>query len=104
MVDPLPRMPLRVGDPGLFICGPADIAPWESAPVRKRADAGVGSAHVRARTSGWLVLSICPRCTPAHGGRYCQEHNERNWWLTHFSSGRKPSAPSGPYVPRARKE
>lgn len=88
-------MPLRVGDPGVFVCGPEDIAPWER-PVRERANAGVDSAQLRtparpAPSAGqlaWLVLALCPHCSPAHGGYYCREHNDRNWWLTRSGLGR----------------
>lgn len=91
----LPGMPVRIGDPGVFVCGPRDIAPWESAPARgrKRAPApAIAPDHGRA----WLVLGMCPRCNPVTG-RYCTDHDANNWWLTTMaSSGRKETRRARP--------
>lgn len=71
-------MPARYGDPGLFMCGPDDIAPWQAdlPPVDRRTP-----ARPRAPTrAGWLVLRLCPACGP----RYCPDHDKDNWWLKNF--------------------
>jgi len=94
-------MPPAVGDRGVFVCGPDDIAPWESAPVRKPVHAGAGDAHERAagptqgaRRRAWLVLALCLACR--RRGSYCSEHDARNWWLTRSGLGRgKPMARPG---------
>jgi hypothetical protein len=80
-------MPLHLGDRGVFVCGPGDIAPWETEPVRARANAGVDSAHKRAPGSGWLVLALCPAC--AKKRNYCADHGPANWWLTVSGLGRE---------------
>lgn len=81
VTDPLPGMPLRYGDPGLFICGPDDIAPWERPPAVKR-----DPAPRRASTGPrrWIVLATCPDCTTC----YCVQHDQHNWWLENFRPGR----------------
>lgn len=92
----LPGMPIRVGDPGVFVCGPQDVAPWESVrPVRKAARAGAGVEQVRAPRppAVWLVLAMCPDCVYMTG-RYCRDHNSSNWWLTTMASApRNGNAP-----------
>lgn len=75
----LPGMPLAVGDPGVFVCGPADIAPWEADVAPRRPVRA--AAPARAARPGWLVLGSCPSCLP-RTGRYCSEHDANNWWLT----------------------
>jgi hypothetical protein len=97
-------MPARLGDRGVFVCGPDDIAPWEREPVRKAADAGVVSEHKRAPARTWLVLALCPHCSPAHGGYYCREHNDRNWWITRSGLGRPRQAPEKENAPGAAGE
>jgi hypothetical protein len=89
MPDPLPGMPRRYGDAGLFVCGPEDVAPWESVrPVRKPVRAGAPLEQVRAprRALAWLVLTLCPLCNPRTGG-YCHEHDRTNWWLENMRVG-----------------
>lgn len=80
----LPGMPIRAGDPGVFVCGPEDVAPWGNVrPLRKPVRAGAGDEQKRAPRPParvWLVMRICPACGPG----YCPEHNERNWWLENF--------------------
>jgi hypothetical protein len=91
MPDPLPGMPLRVGDPGVFVCGPQDIAPWESArpgSLTQQGRLSNTSNDVPAAprpAPAWLVLALCPHCNPRTGG-YCHDHNATNWWLTTMSS------------------
>jgi hypothetical protein len=92
-------MPLRVGDRGLFICGPDDIAPDDldgmGRPPRRIRDPAVrhggGPPALELAAAGpvWLVLALCPHCSPAHGGYYCREHNDRNWWITRSGVGRR---------------
>lgn len=66
--DPLPGMPVRYGDPGLYVCSipdggdPPDVK--ESTPA----------LHVPAVRAIWLVLALCGRCN-ARTGRYCTAHN-----------------------------
>lgn len=89
--EPLPGMPLCAGDPGVFVCGPDDIAPWERGPVRVPAPrrpsvlesvrAGAGDEQKRAPRLVWLVLATCRHCNP-RTGRYCTDHDAGNWWLT----------------------
>lgn len=75
----LPGMPIALGDPGVFVCGPEDIAPWETEPVRKPDDAGVDFEQVRAQRrarvsgTGWIVANTCRSCS-AVTGRYCSKH------------------------------
>jgi len=76
MTSPLPGMPMRAGDPGVFVCGPDDIAPWERGQAPAAPPAAPPAGPVPSQV--WLVLRLCPSCT----GRYCPEHDERNWWLT----------------------
>jgi hypothetical protein len=73
-------MPSRLGDPGVFVCGPDDIAPWEKTPRRTSNDV---PAAPRRRLGGWLVLAICPACVPKTR-HYCSEHERRNWWLENY--------------------
>lgn len=77
---PLPGMPMRVGDPGVFVCGPRDIAPWEDP---ERLPAVPPAPAPRPRRRAWLVLSICEHCNVATG-RYCTDHGPRNWWLENY--------------------
>lgn len=77
----LPGMPPAIGDPGVFVCGPADIAPWEHEDVAPRRPVRP-AAPARPRAA-WLVLSICPDCLP-RTGRYCRQHDANNWWLTNW--------------------
>jgi hypothetical protein len=53
-----------------------------------------GPAPVGVAAPGpvWLVLNLCPHCSPAHGGHYCQAHNARNWWITKSGLGRRGPA------------
>lgn len=74
----LPGMPIRHDDPGVFICGPADIAPWEQARPRPATPPAP-----RRPGPAWLVLALCPHCN-VQTGYHCLEHNERNWWLENF--------------------
>lgn len=74
----LPGMPLQLGDPGVFMCGPADIAPWERDVAPRRP---VRPVPPPATPGAWLVLSTCPHCLP-RAGRYCHDHDANNWWLT----------------------
>ncbi len=69
----LPGMPLAAGDPGLFICKIDDGAP--------RAAAAPPAPPPAPRPKVWLVLSLCPHCSPRLR-LYCTEHNAHNWWLT----------------------
>jgi hypothetical protein len=90
-------MPTRVGDPGVFICGPEDIEPDRDVPVP-----AVRVAPLAVVPAHWLVLTLCDHCSPAHGGHYCNEHNSRNFWFVKTSLGRpqrreKENAP-GPGV------
>lgn len=89
----LPGMPARIGDPGVFACGPRDIAPWETEPVpaaRPLAAVPYGATAPARRT--WLVLTNCMQCNP-RTGIYCKDHNAANWWLTQWGGGRKRNAP-----------
>lgn len=70
---------MAVGDPGVFICGPEDIAPWESAPAAGRRPPHVDAAA--APVCVWLVQLLCRTCVP---GYYCHEHGPRNWWLENY--------------------
>lgn len=79
--DTLPGMPLAVGDPGVFVCGPADIAPWEHDVAPRRPVRPAAAPAPRPLT--WLVLGTCPRCSPRLA-RYCSEHDAGNWWLTNW--------------------
>lgn len=98
-------MPIRAGDPGVFICGPGDIAPWETVPVPAPPPPMAGHRPY-VRPGVWLVAARCygraaewsaatgapiPRCRPHVGGRpvYCPEHDERNWWLENFRPARR---------------
>lgn len=74
----LPGMPIRAGDPGVFICGPGDIAPWETETPAKRDPA---PRRAQAGPRSWIVLRDCPACGP----RYCDRHGPRNWWLTEYN-------------------
>lgn len=74
---PLPGMPLALGDPGVFVCGPADIAPWEQDRPRPPAPAR------RPAPRAWLVLALCEHCN-VRTGRYCTDHMRTNWWLENF--------------------
>lgn len=72
----LPGMPLHLGDPGVFVCGPDDIAPWERDDARPaRHLRSVPSAD--APTGVWLVLTRCARCSRIRA--YCPSH--RLDWL-----------------------
>jgi hypothetical protein len=89
--DTLPGMPLQLGDRGVFVCGPEDIAPWESAPPRRQSTTPARPlAPVRGHSRAWLVLAVCEHCNHATG-HYCHNHNASNWWLTTMasSSGQK---------------
>lgn len=86
-------MPVRFGDPGLFICGPDDVAPWEresGRPSLPAADAVPGvprpalSAVPGRRV--WLVATLCDACRKRRS--YCADHDSRNWWLTVSRLGR----------------
>ncbi len=79
-----PGMPMRAGDPGVFICGPGDIAPWENEPVRPPA---APAARRPAPVAVWLVARACPGCHLASDGEtvYCGRHNDENWWLTEYN-------------------
>lgn len=79
---PLPGMPLALGDPGVFVCGPDDVAPWETERPRRHL-AAVPPAPRRRPAAAWLVLSICEHCNVTTG-RYCTEHGRTNWWLENF--------------------
>ena len=73
-------MPARYGDPGVFACGPGDIAPWEQDTP------GVQTSHrspvsARAPRAVWLVLRACPDCSRV----YCRRHDSQNWWLTEYN-------------------
>lgn len=80
MASTLPGMPIAVGDPGVFICGPADIAPWESEPVpripRQRAPQheNVASRPVVRAPRAWIVLGSCGACN-VRTERYCDRHD-----------------------------
>lgn len=54
--------------------------------VREAANAGVDSAQDRAPLRTWLVLTGCLDCNP-RTGRYCRNHDEKNWWLTEWGNG-----------------
>ncbi len=83
MTSPIPGLPSRYGDPGVFVCGPQDIAPWEQqAPA-----VAVPRPAPAPRRTGWLVLALCPVCRRA--GRYCDNHDARNFWVTVFGPQRK---------------
>lgn len=86
MTNPLPGMPLQLGDPGVFVCGPDDIAPWEK-PRRTSNDVADVVPIRRPAASAWLVLSTCPDCLPRQR-RYCDNHDAGNWWLTVSRLGR----------------
>lgn len=66
----LPGMPPRVGDPGVFVCGPADIAPWEREKTPRPALPQTAPGGVPRGV--WLVLHLCPRC--ARIRNYCSDH------------------------------
>lgn len=85
MTSPLPGMPLAVGDPGVFVCGPEDVAPWERPERRRRHTSNDVPAAPRRPAAAWLVLTTCPHCNH-HTGRYCHDHNATNWWLTTMAS------------------
>jgi hypothetical protein len=82
-------MPPAAGDPGVFVCGPGDIAPWETAPVPARARPPAVPAR-RGPPSGWLIPRVCLSCDPGHRDDgpaepvYCDEHCATNWWLENF--------------------
>lgn len=80
----LPGMPLAAGDPGVFICGPRDVAPWETEAPRPR----VTRSRDGAGAPNWLVLTGCIDCNP-RTGRYCRDHDVNNWWLTNWGTGQK---------------
>lgn len=67
---PLDGMPLALGD--VFVCGPADIAPWETEldelARRRRRGAPAGPEPER---DVWLVLRACADCRPRS---YCWAH------------------------------
>lgn len=71
----LPGMPLQAGDPGVFVCGPDDIAPWERERPARRRLAVVAPGD--APTGVWLVLTRCDRCARIRA--YCPSH--RLDWL-----------------------
>jgi len=77
-------MPIRLGDPGVFVCGPGDIAPWET--ERRRHLAAVPPPPPRRAGAVWLVLALCPRCVVATG-YYCHDHGPDNWWLSNWGHG-----------------
>lgn len=86
-------MPLAVGDPGMFFCGPADIAPWESEPLPvRRGVPEVPRPAITARAPRvWLVLASCPKCVYITQ-QYCSEHDAHNWWLkTMAGATRRPN-------------
>lgn len=76
----LPGMPIAVGDPGVFICGPGDVAPWEQTSHRPPLS---GPAPRRAPSGVWLVARLCIGCRFRDGVPvYCGLHSRENWWLT----------------------
>lgn len=82
MTDRLPGMPIAIGDPGVFVCGPDDIAPWKRRmPSGKPYHPGRAAAAAAAAPTGvWLVLRNCRECGPL----YCRSHDATNWWLENF--------------------
>lgn len=84
---PMPGMPIAPGDPGLFVCGSDDIAPWEREPLRVVQP--IPPAPHRPGTA-WLVLSICASCN-VQTERYCREHNATNWWLETMATTKRPT-------------
>lgn len=66
----LPGMPLQVGDPGVFVCGPEDIAPWENSRPRSLALQTPAAGGVPRGV--WLVLHLCQRCARIRS--YCSDH------------------------------
>lgn len=83
----LPGMPIRAGDPGVFFCGPEDIAPWESQalPVKRGVPEVPRPAITARKPRVWLVLAACPNCVYITQ-RYCSEHGADNWWLKTMAS------------------
>lgn len=73
-------MPIARGDPGVFFCGPGDIAPWEQDLPAPPQPARRPPARGR-----WLVLSMCTACGPS----YCEQHRRDNWWLENFRPPRR---------------
>jgi hypothetical protein len=75
----LPGMPPRYGDPGVFVCGPEDIAPWE-APRKLRAAPPPPPAGGVPR-GVWLVMHLCGAC--ARRRSYCRDHR-LDWLFKHL--------------------
>lgn len=90
MTYPLPGMPARLGDRGVFVCGPGDIAPWETGPALAEVTRPSVGPGPRAHGSRWLVLGLCPDCGPL----YCSRHDQNNWWLTVYDGP--------PFTPKTR--
>ncbi len=71
MQTTLQDMPLRIGDPGLFLCSRDDLEPWRKG-LRKleqlRAPAPAPPYGV------WLVLAGCKRCR-YKTRYYCRAHD-----------------------------
>lgn len=66
--DPLPGMPRRYGDAGLFIC---TIGDGGDPPDMKKPTPAL---HVPAPRMVWLVLALCGRCN-VKTGYYCTGHD-----------------------------
>jgi hypothetical protein len=60
-------MPMRAGDPGVFICS-IDYPPNVKEPTP--------ALHVAPRPGVWLVLALCRFCS-VKTGRYCTSHDVR---------------------------
>lgn len=75
----LPGMPPRYGDPGVFACGPGDIAPWETPTRAPRPDTAAAPGSVPSGV--WLVLHLCTRCARIRS--YCSTHR-LDWLFRHL--------------------
>lgn len=64
----LPGMPIRYGDPGVFICKIDDGAPRVPRDAKRVTPAPAPAGP----TSVWFVMEACWRCTPKRG--YCDKH------------------------------
>lgn len=62
----LPGMPIRYGDPGVFVCKIDDGAPRDAKHVTR-----TNAAVALRGPTGWLVIEACWRCTPR---AYCDRH------------------------------
>jgi hypothetical protein len=78
MARTLPGMPLAASD--VYVCtGIGD--PQPAAQLHMITPAQRPSLlHLQGR---WLVLALCPKCI-YRLGRYCEQHNARNWWLQNW--------------------